>query len=165
MRDESMTRRMFSRLVVVLAAASALSSCAGTGTLIDPPSVSLVSVKLADVSLSRQTFLLGFDVTNPNPFPLPIQAVEYRVILDKEKFAGGATDGSFTVPARGHDDFTISVDLDMLSSAAQLSSLLRGGMREAVSYELQGSLTVDIPFTKPLPFSSTGVIDVNGIRR
>lgn len=157
-----MNRRMISKLTVVLTSACVLSACAGTGTLIDSPSVNLTSVELADVSLSRQTFHLGFDVDNPNPFPLPIQAVEYRVILDEEKFAGGATEGSFTVPARGHDDFTISVDLDMLNSAAQLSSLLRGGMREAVSYELQGSLTVDIPFTKPLPFSSTGVIDVYG---
>jgi hypothetical protein len=38
-------------------------------------------------------------------------------------------------------------------------------MREAVSYELQGNLTVDIPFSKPLPFSSTGVIQVLGNRR
>lgn len=160
-----MKRRGFSQLVVVLASTCFLSACAGTGTLIDSPSVNLTSVELAEVSLGRQTFNLGFDVDNPNPFPLPIQAVEYRVILDKKKFAGGATEGSFTVPARGRDDFTISVDLDMLNSAAQLSSLLLGGTREAVSYELQGSLTVDIPFTKPLPFSSTGVIDVYGNRR
>lgn len=160
-----MKSRVFSKVFVMLTAACVLSACAGTATLIDSPSVNLTSVELADVSLGRQTFHLGFDVDNPNPFPLPIQAVEYRVILDEEKFAGGATEGSFTVPARGHDDFTISVDLDMLSTATHLSALLRGGMREAVRYELQGSLTVDIPFTKPLPFSSTGVIDVYGNRR
>ncbi|MGI9202887.1 MAG: LEA type 2 family protein [Woeseiaceae bacterium] len=160
-----MKSRISSRVVVILTAVGMLSACAGTSTLVDSPSVNLTSVELAEVSFSRQTFRLGFDVDNPNPFPLPIQAVEYRVILDEEKFAGGATEGRFTVPAGGRDDFTISVDLDMLNSAAQLSSLLVGGMREAVSYELQGSLTVDIPFTKPLPFSSTGVIDVHGNRR
>jgi hypothetical protein len=31
-----------------------------------------------------------------------------------------------------------------------------------VNYALKGSLTVDIPFTRPIPFSSTGVIRVNG---
>lgn len=160
-----MTSRMCSQVLVIVAVSCVLSACAGTSTLIDSPTVNLTSVKLADVSLSRQTFHLGFDVDNPNPFPLPIQAVEYRVILDEEKFAGGATEGQFTVPARGHDDFTISVDLDVLNTAAQLSSLLRGGMREPVSYELQGNLTVDIPFSKPLPFSSTGVIQVLGNRR
>lgn len=160
-----MTSRMCSQVLIIVTLSCVLSACAGTGALIDSPTVNLTSVKLADVSLSRQTFHLGFDVDNPNPFPLPIQAVEYRVILDEEKFAGGATEGRFTVPARGHDDFTISVDLDVLNTAAQLSSLLRGGMREAVSYELQGNLTVDIPFSKPLPFSSTGVIQVLGNQR
>lgn len=159
-----MTSGAYSQLLVILTAC-VLSACAGTGTLIDSPTVSLTSVRLADVSFSRQTFHLGFDVDNPNPFPLPIQAVEYRVMLDEEKFAGGETEGRFTIPARGHDDFTISVDLDVLNTAAQLSSLLLGGMREAVSYELQGNLTVDIPFSKPLPFSSTGVIQVLGNRR
>jgi len=160
-----MKSRTLGQAIVILTATCVLSACAGTGTLIDSPTVNLTSVELADVSLSRQTFHLGFDVDNPNPFPLPIQAVEYRVILDEEKFAGGATEGRFTIPARGQDDFTISVDLDVLKTAAQLSAFLRGGMREAVSYELQGSLTVDIPFTKPLPFSSTGVIQLDGHRR
>lgn len=159
-----MTSGAYSQLLVILTTC-VLSACAGTGTLIDSPTVSLTSVRLADVSFSRQTFHLGFDVDNPNPFPLPIQAVEYRVMLDEEKFAGGATEGRFIIPARGHDDFTISVDLDVLNTATQLSSLLLGGMREAVSYELQGNLTVDIPFSKPLPFSSTGVIQVLGNRR
>ena len=160
-----MTRRTSSRVLVIAMFSCVLSGCAATGAMIDSPTVNLTSVKLAEVSLNRQTFHLGFDVDNPNPFPLPIQAVEYRVILDEEKFAGGATEGGFTVPARSQDDFTISVDLDVLNSAAQLSSLLRGGMREPVSYELQGNLTVDIPFAKPLPFSSTGVIQVLGNRR
>ena len=121
--------------------------------------MNLTSVELASASLRRQTFNLGFDVDNPNPFPLPVKAVEYRVLFDDEKFAGGETAGSFTVPAQGQDVFMISVDLDLLGSATQFASLLRRGMPEQVNYELQGSLTVDIPFTKPIPFSSTGASD------
>ena len=93
-------------------------------------------------------------------FPLPVSAVEYRVIFDDEKFAGGETQGSFTVPAHGDDSFGIRVDLDFLSSATHLTSLFRGGFRENVSYELQGSLAVDIPFVKPIPFSSSGIINM-----
>jgi len=33
-------------------------------------------------------------------------------------------------------------------------------MPEQVNYRVEGSLTVDIPFAKPLPFSSSGVIQV-----
>jgi LEA14-like dessication related protein len=104
--------------------------------------------------------LLSFDVSNPNAFPLPVKAVEYRVIFDDEKFAGGETQGSFTVPARGEDSFAITVELDLLSSATHLTSLVRGGLKENVSYQLKGSFTVDIPFVSPIPFSSSGVINM-----
>lgn len=146
---------------VLVTMAVLAGGCASSGSIIDAPSVSLTSVQLAELRLDRQTVHLGFDVQNPNPFPLPIRTVEYRVLLDNEKFAGGSTTGSFTVPASGRDDFTISVDLDVLNSAEQMFSFVSGGMRDQVEYELQGKLTVDIPFTRPLPFSSRGVIDMH----
>jgi hypothetical protein len=33
-------------------------------------------------------------------------------------------------------------------------------MRKPVAYELTGSLAVDIPYVKPLPFSTSGVITI-----
>ena len=137
-----------------------LSACAGTGTVIESPSVNLTGVELTSANFQSQTFLLRFDVSNPNPFPLPVKAVEYRVDFDDEKFADGKTQGSFTVPARGDDSFAISVELDFLSSAKHLASLFQGGFRENISYDLKGSLAVDIPFVHPLPFSSSGVINM-----
>ena len=152
------------RSLAGLFAVLALSGCAGTGSLVSSPTVNLTSVRLEGLSFSRQTFLLAFDVSNPNPFPLPVKAIRYNVSFDDERFAGGETEGQFTVPARGDDAFVISVDLDVLNTATQLTSLFRGGMPEQVSYELDGSLTVDIPFTQPVPFSSTGVIRIQGQR-
>jgi LEA14-like dessication related protein len=148
------------RKSLLLFAAISLSACAGTGTVIDSPKVALTGVELTAANFRQQTFLLRFDVSNPNPFPLPVKAVQYRVDLDHEKFAGGETQGSFTVPARGDDSFAISVDLDILSSATHLTTLLNGGLTENVSYELRGSLAVDIPFVKPIPFSNSGVINM-----
>ena len=148
------------RIYYLLFAVVPLSACAGTGTVIDSPIVDLTGIELTAANFRRQTFLLSFDISNPNPFPLPVTAVEYQLVFDDEKFAGGETQGSFTVPARGDDSFAISVDLDILSSATYLTSLFRGGFRENVSYELQGNLTVDIPFVKPIPFSSSGIINM-----
>ena len=142
----------------------ALSACASTETLVNSPTVSLASVELERADFRQQTFLIGFDVTNPNPFPLPVRSMTYRVLFDDQKFAGGETAGSFTVPARGDDEFMISVDIDILNSASQLASLMQNGVPDQVHYALEGSLTVDIPFTRPIPFSSSGVIRVDGYR-
>ncbi len=155
MRHIEIVRKHF-----LLFALVSLSGCAGTGSVIDSPRVDLTAVELTSANIRRQTFLLSFDVSNPNPFPLPVKAVDYEVIFDDRKFAGGQTQGSFTVPASGDDSFAISVDLDFLSSATHLTSLFSGGFSENISYELQGSLAVDIPFVKPIPFSNSGVINM-----
>jgi LEA14-like dessication related protein len=138
----------------------ALSACAGTESLVSAPTVRLTSVELVKVSFSEQTFLLGFEVSNPNVFPLPIEAVKYRVMFDGESFAGGETRAAFTIPGEGDGEFVVSVELDILNRATQITSLLQGGMPDNVTYSVDGSLSVDIPFTRPLSFSSNGVINV-----
>ena len=141
-----------------------LGACAGTETLVRSPVVDLNSVQMSSLSFSGQTFVLGFDISNPNPFPLPVKSIRYNVQLGEQRLASGETQGAFNVPASGNGQFAISVDLDMLQQTSQLSSLLRSGLQKSIEYELHGSLHVDIPFTQPIPFSNSGVIQVaNGL--
>ena len=153
-----MKRFLFSG--VLLIAVLMLSACGTTGMLVNPPGVSLTGVELTSANLRRQTFRLSFDVSNPNAFPLPVEAVDYEVLFDDQKFAGGNTQGSFTVPARGDASFAISVDLDFLSSASHFKSLMSGDFRENLKYEVRGSLAVDIPFVEPIAFSNSGVVNL-----
>jgi LEA14-like dessication related protein len=119
-----------------------------------------VGVELTNVAFRSQTFALEFRVANPNAFPLPIESIRYRILFDDEKLAGGDTPASFSVPARGEGQFTLSVETDFLGSAGQITSLLSGGIPEYVDYEIQGSLAVDLPVVKPLAFSNSGVIPI-----
>jgi LEA14-like dessication related protein len=139
-------------------AASFLSACASTGPLISSPGVSLRNVELTDIDFSGQVFLLGFDVTNPNPFPLPVKAVSYGVELDGYRFAQGQTKGGFTVPAKGDGEFAISVELNLLKTAPQLLYIVRDGVMRDIPYELTGTLGIDIPLVEPLEFASEGKI-------
>jgi LEA14-like dessication related protein len=157
-----MPARAIASVSITVLAACAFTSCASTETLVSSPTVNLSSVELEKMDFRRQTFLLAFDVSNPNPFPLPVKSLTYQVLFDDQKFAGGEAASSFVVPARGDDQFAISVDIDILNSATQLVSLLDNGAPEQVNYSLRGSFTVDIPFTRPIPFSSSGVIRVRG---
>jgi LEA14-like dessication related protein len=145
---------------LVLIAALCLSSCATTGPAIQAPGVTLTGVHVDDIGIGGQSFLLEFSVSNPNPFPLPVKGIRYDLRLDDQKFAGGETQSDFVVPARGDGEFVVGVELDLLHSVSQLASFLRGGMQESVEYELYGSLAVDIPFARPIPFSNSGVISV-----
>ncbi len=119
-----------------------------------------MSIEIVSADLERQTFLLGFDVSNPNAFPLPIKSVRYRVRLGEQQFASGETQGNFTVPSKGNGQFAISVQLDLLRTTSNISSLIRTGLSRDFGYELSGSFAVDIPFSKPLQFKSGGSIEL-----
>jgi LEA14-like dessication related protein len=143
---------------LILLATAVLASCATPNVTVQQPEIVLTGIQVKDIGLSGQNFLLGFSVSNPNPFPLPIKSIRYDLRLDDHRFAGGETQGDFVVSARGDGKFVIGVELDLLQSVSQLASLLRGGRRETIAYDLEGSLAVDIPFARPVPFSSAGVI-------
>ena len=137
------------------------AGCASTATHVSSPQVDLSSVEMQSLSFASQTFLLRFDVSNPNPFPLPVRSVRYHVRLGEHRFASGETAASFSIPAGGDDKFAISVELDIMRQTSRVTSLLRTGMNDNLAYELQGSLVVDLPGARPLPFANSGIIPVN----
>ena len=135
-----------------------LSSCASFENVVSAPNVSLRNIHVENIGLGGQTFLLSFDVTNPNPFPLPIKTVDYNVKLDGHRFASGAAVSAFTVPAGGDSEFGISVDVNLLQTAPELLFIVRDASRRDIPYELKGQLGVDIPYTKPVKFEQAGFI-------
>jgi LEA14-like dessication related protein len=140
------------------AVASLLLGCASTGHLVDAPSVRLSNVEVTKIDLDDQTFLLDFEVSNPNPFPLPVRSISYGVELDGFRFASGETQGNFTVPAGGDGKFAISVDVDLMRTAPQLLFIVRDGVRRDIPYELNGRFEVDIPLAPALSFRNDGRI-------
>ena len=92
------------------------------------------------------------------PFRLPVSHVAYDVRLDGTRFASGETASDISIPANGDGQFAISVDLDLLSTAPQLLSTIRAGVRGEIPYELRGELGIDIPMTPPVRYRTTGNI-------
>lgn len=141
-----------------LAAMLVLASCAAVETAISRPQVRLTNVEIDSVGFSGQTFVLGFEISNPNAFALPVNYVSYGLTLNDRHFASGETVASFTVPANSDSEFSISVDLDLLRTAPQLLYTLRDGVSEDLSYELNGKLGVDVPFVDRIAFEKSGAI-------
>lgn len=139
-----------------------LSACASLPeNIISKPEVQLRDVQVMGLGFKNQTFLLSFDIHNPNPFPLPVNHVSYGVRLDGHRFASGQTPGNFSVPASGDEQFDISVELDLLTTAPQLLSIVRDGARGEIPYELEGQLGVDIPLVPAVAYRTNGAIRLN----
>lgn len=139
-----------------------LSACASLPeNLVSTPEVRLQNVQVMGLGFTGQTFLLSFDVHNPNPFPLPVNHVSYGLRLDGHRFASGRTASEFSIPAGGDSEFAISVELNLLSTAPQLLSVVKNSSRTEIPYELEGQLGIDIPMTPPISYRSNGAIRLN----
>lgn len=137
------------------------AGCASTGITVEKPGVSLRNVEVAKIDLDHQTFVLDFDVINPNPFSLPIRSVSYGVELDGFRFASGETLGEFTVPANSDSHFEITVDVDLMRTAPQLMFIVRDGIHRDIPYALEGRFAIDVPFANPVSFRNEGSIRLN----
>lgn len=147
------------RITALLLALCGLAACASLPeNIISSPRVELRDVQVMGLGFDSQTFLLSFDVDNPNPFPLPVRHVRYGVRLDGQRFASGATESSISVPAGGKTEFAISVQLDLLNTAPQLLTIIRAGTRRDIPYALEGELGIDIPMTPPVSYRTDGTI-------
>jgi LEA14-like dessication related protein len=138
-----------------------LSACASLPEgLVSTPKVELRDVQVVGLGFKNQTFLLSFDVDNPNPFPLPVSNLDYGVMLDGQRFASGTTSCDLMVPAGGATEFSISVELNLLQTAPQLLSIVRDSVRKDVPYQLEGSLGVDLPMTPTINYRNSGTIQL-----
>jgi len=125
---------------------------------ISKPVVELRDIQVVGLGFNAQTFLLTFDVENPNAFPLPLNYIKYGLKLDGQLFASGETPCNLSIAAGGQSDFAISVELDLLSTAPQLLALVRDAKRNDIPYELKGEFGVDIPLVPTLKYRTNGSI-------
>ena len=143
-------------LILVL---GVLGACASLPeNIIAKPEVELSDIEVMGLGFGNQTFLLSFEIRNPNPFPLPVNHVSFGVRLAGQRFASGETASDISVPASGDAQFAISVELDLLSTAPQLLSIVRENRRRDIPYALEGKLGVDIPMTPPVSYRTDGLI-------
>ena len=146
-------------LAAIILAVGGLGACASLPeNVVSKPEVKLRDVQVMGLGFKSQTFLLSFDISNPNPFPLPVNHVSYGVRLDGQRFATGQAASDISVPAGGESQFAISVDLDLLSTPPQLLSIVRDGTRREIPYQLEGQLGIDIPMTRPVTYRTEGAI-------
>ncbi len=149
--------RKFTAVLLLVSVGIIQSGCAALIDALEAPSISLDGLELVDGSLQSQKFALTLGVSNGNPIPLPIAALNYALSLNGQSFINGQSDEAFTVPANGATSFKLEVTTDLLSSARSLSSLITGG-GSSLKYDLSGSVALDIPATSPLAFSQNGEV-------
>jgi LEA14-like dessication related protein len=136
--------------VLVLAACGSLAERA-----FSRPVILVRGVKVKSVGITGGSIEVSLHITNPNPYPLPVQRALYSFALaDSTEVGRGESAAAFTLPA--HDSVVVQLPLEV--SWQGLRAAARDAARDGtVDYRLKGTVTIDTPVGNPnVPFESVG---------
>lgn len=143
---------------LTLVLALAVSGCTGLHRYADPPHVTLAGIRLLDLTLFEQRYLLALRVQNPNSVELPIEGMSYTLDVNGAEFARGVSNRKTTIPAFGEQVLHISVVANVLSTLDQLRHW-RQWPPQNLDYQLKGKVQV-ANIAVSLPFEYSGKISL-----
>lgn len=145
---------MLKRIFAFVFTALLLQACSGVPGIVEQPKVSIQNIGLQNVSLTQGTAIVTLNVSNPNPFPLPIRGIEYGVSLNGRPVASGDQVQEQSIGAGQEVPVSIPIKLDFV----ELARLAPVAWRERkLQYDLTGA--VRLPLIK-VPFQRQGGIGV-----
>lgn len=148
MQVRAMRKLMVLWLIVIL------SGCATLQSAIETPQVTLNNLQILDMTLLEQRYVVTLRVQNPNPFPLPITGMNFRLDINDMELGNGITNNAVTVPAYGEDLLEINVTSNLMRIFSQIRGL-ENNKSQKLRYRLSGGLSISSRMGK-LPFDYRG---------
>jgi len=137
-----------------------LFSVSACSTQFERPVLTVIGIELTGGNLLQQTFLVKFQVQNPNRRALPVQGLHAELSVGGERIASGVSNRAFVVPPMGQSEFDMNITANMAAAIFKLANQ----HADSIDYELTGSASLDLPFMHDLPFHQTGSFSLNGLR-
>lgn len=138
---------------------SLLMLCAvGCAPKFERPILTVSSVELQSGNLFHQSFLVKFQVQNPNDRQLPVQGLHADLDVGGQRIASGASNRAFVVPPMGQSEFDMTITANVAAALLQLANQ----HADTIDYELSGSANLDLPFLREVPFHQAGSFSLKG---
>jgi LEA14-like dessication related protein len=153
----SRSRRVFA--VGALAALLLSAGCAGFGSRLEPPKLSVVGVEIVRGDLFEQRFKARMRVQNPNDRSIAVRGVSYTLQIGGEELGRGLSGSSFTVPASGEAEFDMLVTANLAGTVMRLLERARSdGLPDSLSYRLRGEVKLAEGLVRTIPFDEKGSV-------
>ena len=153
----SRSRRVFA--VGALAALLLSAGCAGFGSRLEPPKLSVVGVEIVRGDLFEQRFKARMRIQNPNDRSIAVRGVSYTLHIGGEELGRGLSGSSFTVPALGEAEFDMLVTVNLAGTVMRLLERARSdGLPDSLSYRLRGEVKLSEGFVRTIPFDEKGAV-------
>lgn len=142
-------------MFLLSAVAAWVAACSLLAPKFEKPEVTVAGIELKGGNLLQQTFLVKFDIRNPNDRALPVRSLHADIEVAGEHVAGGVNNSAFVVPAQGTTQFDMNITANLGLALLKLTQRPQGGS-STIDYEMTGSASLDLPFLHDLPFHQKG---------
>lgn len=150
------------RTLVLLLLLTILAGCAGRGAQLATPDVSVVSLRLAEVGLLQQRFDVRLRVTNPNPVPLPLDGLSYRLLISGVEIGSGVARPATRLAAYGETEVALSLVTGTLGIASLLQRWERAPQNR-IDYRIEGTVSLGV-FAPSLSFARDGEVQLGPVK-
>jgi LEA14-like dessication related protein len=148
------------RICPALLYAVLVSACASLTEPWKAPAVAFAGLRVQELTLAHQTFVVTLAVENPNDRALPIQAMTCRLEIEGRELAQGVTKLDDQIPAFGDALVNVEVTGSLLGLTQQVPSL---ALKEGpIGWTVSGTVTVADGLL-PLPYRYSGQVDANAL--
>lgn len=162
-------RRLKSRLTPTLSillsftlVIALISGCASLTKSWIAPEVALTGLKIKDLTLLRQVFIVTLTVRNPNDRTLPIKGLTYRITLEGNELAQGSSQLDRQIPSLGTAPVDVEVVGNLLGITRQLPALALKD--RPLDWTVSGTASLANGLV-PLPYRWSGQIDPKTLLR
>lgn len=137
------------------AAALSVAACMPFGQQFDSPEVTLETLRLLRIVDAKADLTIGLRVYNPNAYALPVDRVEFDVLIDARPAVSSRSVHVDPLPSRGEAKVELSGRVDVTAVATALMTI---GSQLPVDYIVKGTITLTDGTV--LPFARKGRIPV-----
>jgi LEA14-like dessication related protein len=134
-----------------------VQACSSLPRQLASPRVEIVELQLLQTGFDGQRFAVRLMLENPNAIAIPVRLLEFDIRLGGEGLLEGASSAPFLLPANGSQAVEVEIFSNLVSSATRLLALVQGP-GNALEYEIQGRLTLDVSFRDPIGFYQRGQV-------
>jgi LEA14-like dessication related protein len=160
-REHGPASRWLAMAIVGLALACA--GCSGLVPKLETPQLSLVGIRIQDMTFFEQHLLVRLRVRNPNDLALPVKGITVDFELAGEAFAEGVSARAFEVPAFGEAEFDMMVTANAATALLRIIDESRGKRVDSLDYRIRGKLSTSLGLLRSVPFDERGTIALDSL--
>jgi LEA14-like dessication related protein len=143
--------------------AAVLSGCAGFGTKLETPHLSIVNAELVKGDLFEQRLRVRMRVQNPNDRELAVNGITYGIEVAGQELGRGMTSSSFTVPRLGEAEFDMNINVNLAATLLKLATQADrnpAGTPQTLDYRIVGKVALAKGLLRSIPFEEKGVLNL-----